>query len=382
MKSKIFIAGAGGIGRAAGLILSVSKEVDAEIIFGDISEKACQDAIQFIKDGHSYQAAVHYVVMPLSGSSPALDIALRDSDIIMDCLPGSQAPRLARLAVEHNCHYINLTEYVAETKEIIEIAKDAETGFVLQTGLAPGFINVLAHRLYQEFVENFKVDTIEDMSMKVGAISQHAPNPHFYGFTWSPIGVATEYMKEAEVVRDFQKQLVPALSGTEQFIIGEQLFEDNYTSGGAADLPDFFQGKVKNLSYKTIRYPGHYDWVKSVIKNLNGTQDQIIDELEKHMLENIPAVEDDLVIVYASVQGKDLNGRLRKLEKSYKIYPSKVGNFMLRAIQTTTAAPMCEVAYMLLKYPQKGVILQSDISTIDFLNGPFVSSVYGRFSSF
>jgi len=34
-------------------------------------------------------------------------------------------------------HYANLTEYVAETDEITAFAKNAETGFVLQTGLAP-----------------------------------------------------------------------------------------------------------------------------------------------------------------------------------------------------------------------------------------------------
>lgn len=382
MKAKIFIAGAGGIGRAAGLILSVSKEVDVEIIFGDISESAGIDSVHYVKDGYVNQTKVSYLVMPSSGTDEVLSSTLESCDFIMDCLPGSQAPRMARLALQNHCHYINLTEYVAETKEIKEMAKNADTAFVLQSGLAPGFINVLAHRLYQEFVENYKVEIVDDMSMKVGAISQHASSPHFYAFTWSPIGVATEYLKDAEVVINFQKKLVPALSGTEQFIIGEQLFEDNYTSGGAADLPDYFQGKVRNLSYKTLRYPGHYDWVKNKIKSLKGTTDEIIQALEQEMLANIPSVEDDLVIVYASVQGKDMYGRLRKLEKSYKIYPSKVGNITLRAIQTTTAAPMCEVAYMLMKQPRKGVILQSDISTIDFLNGPFVSSVYGRYSGF
>ena len=32
--------------------------------------------------------------------------------------------------------------------------------------------------------------------MKVGALSTHAHAPHFYGFTWSAIGVATEYVKD------------------------------------------------------------------------------------------------------------------------------------------------------------------------------------------
>jgi saccharopine dehydrogenase-like NADP-dependent oxidoreductase len=97
------------------------------------------------------------------------------------------------------------------------------------------------------------------------------------------------------------------------------------------------------------------------------------------MLENIPSVEDDVVVVYASVQGKDSHGRLRRKEKSYKIFPSVVGHKQLRAIQTTTAAPLCEIAYMLLTHAWKGVILQSQVPTLTFLNGPFVSKVYGMY---
>ena len=104
-----------------------------------------------------------------------------------------------------------------------------------------------------------------------------------------------------------------------------------------------------------------------------------IKALENIMLENIPSVEDDVVVVYASVEGKDTQGRLRRKEKSYKITPSYVGNQRLRAIQTTTAAPLCEVAYMLLTHQWKGTILQSQLSTVDFLNGPFVSMIYGKY---
>jgi saccharopine dehydrogenase-like NADP-dependent oxidoreductase len=62
---------------------------------------------------------------------------LRQGDIILDCLPGSQAPRIAEFAKDYELHYANLTEYVAETEKIKTLAKDATTGFILQTGLAP-----------------------------------------------------------------------------------------------------------------------------------------------------------------------------------------------------------------------------------------------------
>ena len=66
------------------------------------------------------------------------------------------------------------------------------------------------------------------------------------------------------------------------------------------------------------------------------------------MLDNIPSVENDMVVIYASVEGFDNSGRRRKIEKAYKITPVVIGKGHLRAIQTTTAAPMCEMAYMML----------------------------------
>ncbi|MFZ1703625.1 MAG: saccharopine dehydrogenase C-terminal domain-containing protein [Saprospiraceae bacterium] len=378
MKANIFIAGSGGIGQAAGLILAESNDLDVELYFGDISENALTSASLFIKEGSTKSISVHTILMPKEGDSQELSNSLDICDIILDCLPGSQAPKLAKLAKHHKCHYANLTEYVQETKDVMEIAKDADTAFVLQTGLAPGFINVLTCRLYQEFCQDFGNDIVDSMTMKVGAISKNAPSPHFYAFTWSPIGVATEYLKDAEIVRNFKKMMVPALSGRESIIIDGDAYEDNFTSGGAANLPDAFSGKVKNLDYKTIRYPGHYQWVQNTLSTIQNVESKI-KSLENIMLENIPSVEDDIVVVYASVQGKDSQGRLRRKEKSYKIFPSVVGHKKLRAIQTTTAAPLCEIAHMLLTHKWKGIILQSDVPTLDFLNGPFVSRVYGMY---
>lgn len=77
---------------------------------------------------------------------------LGQADIILDCLPGSLAPKIARLAKDYHLHYTNLTEYVAETDKIMKLAQDAKTGFVLQTGLAPGYIDIMANGLFNNFV--------------------------------------------------------------------------------------------------------------------------------------------------------------------------------------------------------------------------------------
>ena len=376
--TKIFIAGSGGIGKAVGLMLMNSKAFETNIIFGDISSEALERATKFVKDGLEINTGVDTCLMPMQGTNDVMDSALKNCDIILDCLPGSQAPRIANLAKTHQCHYANLTEYVAETQQVKNIAAESDNAFVLQTGLAPGFINVLACQQYNEFVDLYDIDILDSMQMKVGALSKNAISPHYYAFTWSPIGVATEYLQPAFVVRDWEKVSIPALSGTQKIIIDGDEYEDNFTSGGAADLPEAFKGKIKDLDYKTLRYPGHYAWVEAALSTIPAEENNA-KALEKIMLMNIPSVEQDVVVIYASVQGKDKNGIIRRREASYKIYPTKIGNQKLRAIQTTTAAPICEMARMMSTNRWKGAVLQSMIPPIEFLNGPFVKSIYGKY---
>jgi len=50
MKQHIFIAGSGGIGQAAGLLLAQSTEMDFQLFFGDISQSAIDSAVRFVDE--------------------------------------------------------------------------------------------------------------------------------------------------------------------------------------------------------------------------------------------------------------------------------------------------------------------------------------------
>lgn len=375
-KHNILIAGAGGIGQATGLILACHNDINTKILLGDRYDDSANSAAHYVNENSESTKAEGFL-LPSEGISDTFKAKLEQADIILDCLPGSQAPRLAQLAHDYNCHYANLTEYVRETDQVTKIAENSSKGFILQTGLAPGYINVIAHHLFKKFTALHKVDKVDNIDMKVGALSRHARDPHFYAFTWSPIGVATEYIKDALVVEDYKTNKIPSLSATESILIQGIRYEDDFTSGGAADLPVALAGKVKNLNYKTLRFPGHYDWARKVISETPVGSEKV-EYLNKTMLEKIPSVEDDVVIVFASVKGKDHKGVLRAIEKSIHVYPSKVGKETLRAIQTTTAAPLCEAAMLLLSGQLSGPVFQSQIDTDSFLNGSFVSQVYGK----
>lgn len=373
----IMIAGAGGIAEAAGFILMEWSEVAPTLFIGDRLHSKALKVAKWIEEGTTKPSVVKGFHLPENGLTDEMKEIFKQSDILLDCLPGSQAPKMAQFAKDFHMHYANLTEYVEETNKIMALAKDAKTGFVLQTGLAPGYIDLLANKLFQQFCKEFEVDKVDKLEFKVGALTDHAVAPHYYGFTWSPVGVATEYIKDAVVLRDFKKTNIPALSERATIIIDGIAFEEDLTSGGAADLPDALLGKVRSLDYKTLRHPGHYSWIQEQLANMKNKSDAI-KGLQHKMEAVIPHIEDDQIILYAAVEGKDAQGVLRRREIAKCIRPQKVGKHFLRAIQITTATPLIQAAQLLLENPLSGVILQSQIDPVKFLNGNYIVKVYGK----
>jgi saccharopine dehydrogenase-like NADP-dependent oxidoreductase len=375
-RKRVLIAGAGGMGSAVGLLLRELGDFEADLFLGDSDRERAESAASWIREGSRRPGEVRSFHLPPAGTSPELEEALAASHLLLDCLPGKEAPRMARLARKHQLHYANLTEHVRETNEVIEIAAGAEQGYVLQTGLAPGFIDVVANGLFQRFCAENGVTNADIVEMRVGALSTTSRPPHHYGFTWSSIGVATEYVEPATVIRDGKRTTRPSLSDRETVLIHGVRYEEALTSGGAADLPQVLAGRVRQLDYKTLRYPGHFAWVQSILDEAPAGTDRA-EYLLRRMEQEVPFVEDDLVTTYAAVEGRGADGALRRLEDARVIRPCRVGGRTLKAIQATTAAGLAEAARMLIDGGCKGVRLQSQIDPARFLRGPFVSTIYG-----
>ena len=375
--SNIIIAGAGGIAEAVGLLLMEWSAVPPTIFIGNRTLSKAQKVARWIEEGTIKPCSVTAFHLPEEGLTEEMKEILGQGNILLDCLPGRLAPKIARLAKDFHLHYANMTEYVAETTEIMVLAKDATTGFLLQTGLAPGYVNILANHLFQGFCSDFEVDNVDKLEFKVGALTDHAVSPHYYGFTWSPVGVATEYLKDTLVLRDFKKTRLPALSERAGIIIDCITYEESLTSGGAADLPDALAGKVSSLDYKTLRYPGHYAWVEEQLAGLRNTREAIA-ALQQKMEALIPHNENDRIILYAAVEGKDKDGTLHRREITKRILPQTIGRHKLRAIQITTAVCLLQSAQLLVESCCSGVVLQSQIDPKLFLNGNFIVPVFGK----
>jgi hypothetical protein len=372
----VFIAGAGGIGRALALLLRCEPSLPVAVTLGDLSLDTAREAAEFAS-APGPDPRPRAVAMPSEGTSPELDAALAGCRALVDCLPGAEAPRLAELALRHGLHYLNLTEYVAETARVLELARGAQRCFALQCGLAPGYINVLGHDLFHRACTEWGVERVERLRLRVGALTRHATPPHYYGWTWSPVGVATEYVEPAIAVRGGATVSLPSLSQRAALMVEGVWLEEDLTSGGAADLPQALAGRVHDLDYKTLRFPGHYAWVDRQLATLPPGAGRAA-ALQRRMQESIPHCADDQVVVYADVEGRDRRGELRALRAGLVVPPLELGGRTLRAIQSTTAAGVAEVLRLILERDLRGPLLQSQVPTADFLGGPFVTRAYGR----
>ncbi len=297
-------------------------------------------------------------------SKPALAAALRGQTAVVNALPYHLAITAAHMALEAGCHYFDLTEDVAATKEIKRIAAGAKTAFMPQCGLAPGFIGIVAHHLAKGF------DEVRDVQMRVGALPAFPTNALKYNLTWSVDGLINEYCHPCEAIHGGELISALPLEGLEHFSLDGTEYEAFNTSGGLGTLCETWAGKVRSLDYKTVRYPGHRDLMQFLLSDLGLKSDQ--EKLKDIMRKSMPATMQDVVLVFVTVSGIK-NGSLLQEVFARKIFAERDEANPLSAIQITTAAGICAAVDLFRegKLPQSGFIRQEQVELPAFLANRF-----------
>jgi saccharopine dehydrogenase-like NADP-dependent oxidoreductase len=292
--------------------------------------------------------------LPVDGTGN-LEEQLQKNDIVINTLPACCVTRIAGAAALTNTHYFDITEDVVTTNTIKQLSKNVKTVMMPQCGLAPGIVSVIAYDLVEHF------DSAYDICMRVGALPLYPANALKYNLTWSVDGLVNEYSNDCDIIHNYELQKIPALGGHEQFSIDGSAYEAFYTSGGLGTLGDSLHGTgvVRNLSYKTIRYPGHHHLIKFLVDDLKLGLRWNRDMFKKLLEQGLPETEQDVVIIFVTVDGVHNN---RFVQKSFiKRIEYARG---LTAIQRATAAGVCTMVDLFRegKLPVKqGFVRQEDV---------------------
>jgi len=294
----------------------------------------------------------------------ALRQAIRGMDAVVSACPFYLNVPIAQAARELSVHYFDLTEDVETAHRVREIAADADTVFMPQCGLAPGFVSIAAYDLASHF------DSLRRLHMRVGALPLFSSSSLKYNLTWSTAGLINEYCNPCEAIYDGELREVLPLEGYEQFSLDGVTYEAFNTSGGLGTLCETLEGKVDNLNYKTIRYPGHRDLVKFLCRDLRLCKRR---ELFQDVLEQaVPTTTQDVVLIFVTASGGK-KGKLVQESYTQKVHYGRIGRLDLAAIQIATAAALGAVVDLQRegRLPPKGFVKQEDVSLADFLGNRF-----------
>lgn len=352
---QILLLGSGIIGRMIARFLV--RTGDYRVRVGDVD----RESLARLKNH------VDVETLPVDAANPAqLEAAMKGCDAVISALSFHFNVGVAEAAARTGASYFDLTEDVETSRAVRKVAASARPGqiYMPQCGLAPGFISIVAHHLTRSF------DELDTVFMRVGALPLFPSNALKYNLTWSTDGLINEYCNPCEAIYDGRRLDVLPLEGLEEFSLDGVRYEAFNTSGGLGTLCETFDGRVRQLNYKTVRYIGHRHLMDVLVNELRlRDRREILKDILEH---SVPVTFQDVVVTFCTVTGRR-DGQLVQISDARKTYHQTIDGENWSAIQVTTAAGLCTVVDLHFegKLPKTGFVRQEEVDLDSFLANRF-----------
>jgi len=216
----------------------------------------------------------------------------------------ASTPFILNKSIANTCYklgkdYFDLTESVEVTNFVRELStkENCQSRFVTQCGLAPGMVSIIAANMASNF------STVENIEIRVGALPVNPTNSIGYYRTWNTEGLINEYIHPCPAIVNSEYRLLDPVDNVTQIIFDGINLEAANTSGGIGSLPDTYLNRAQNVSYQTLRYPGHWDYIK-FLKDELGLKANF-DIYVKLFNNNIPVTKQDVIYILINVTGYD-----------------------------------------------------------------------------
>ena len=252
---KFLVLGAGAQGSACAFELLQRPEVD-RVVLADLD---VNEPRPFLK--HFLGGALELLTLDAT-DEVAVRSAVESVDGVASALPYYFNLDMTRLAIESKANFCDLggnTEIVDQQRKMTVEAQERDVSVVPDCGLAPGMVNILA----QGGID--ALDETESVKIYVGGLPQVPEPPLNYQLVYSLEGVLDYYTTPVLVLEGGEVIDKEPLTGVETVTfeaLGE--LEAFLTAGGISRMPYRYRGLIPSMSYKTLRYPGHCELMKSM----------------------------------------------------------------------------------------------------------------------
>ena len=275
---------------------------------------------------------------------------LADCDAVVSAVPYALGVAVAEAAIASGTHYFDFggnPTIVGKQLLLDDAARRADVAVVPDCGLAPGMADVLAVGVVAELGDG----PIDEVRLRVGALPAAPTGALGYQLAFNPAGLINEYAEPCEILSDGRYATVEPLTEIEAVAWeGWGPLEAFHTAGGSSSLPRRWEGRVRDLDYKTLRFPGHCSSFRAMLEiGLFDENPQpgsgvaprtvLLEALRQHL----PAGAPDLVLVRVWAVA-DRGGKRRTA--GFQVEDVHDGRFS--ALARTTAFPATALAHLVV----------------------------------
>jgi lysine 6-dehydrogenase len=355
MRMKVLVMGCGLMGRGAAYDLNRQDSVD-QIVLADI-ELGCAEAL-------AKEVGPKAIAEKVDATNRnELAKVFSKVDSVVSAVSYTVNKLHTEVAIETGTHMCDLggNKFVVEEQiAMSDQAKDAGITVVPDCGVAPGMVSVLARHGIEY------LDRVDSVKIRVGGLQQDPRPPLNYALIFSVEGLINEYVEPCEAIRNGKIVTEDPLVGFEELIFPEPFgkLEAFNTSGGTSTLPQTYVGKVNDLDYKTIRYPGHGHKMWCLLKlglmnskeiEIDGTKIVPRRVLETCLEKNLPPSGKDATLIRTTIEGwKGTESRIIEYQV-IDLFDEVTG---LTSMMRTTSFPAALTALMMAdgRITQRGVL--------------------------
>jgi lysine 6-dehydrogenase len=260
---QFLVLGAGAQGRAVAFDLARTAGT-SRVVLADRSVDALDQAHRFLRGVLDRGQIQRLQTQAVDVADLQQVAALADGvDCVVSCVPYFLNFELAEMALIERSHFVDLggnTDIVRRELELDERARAAGVSIVPDCGLGPGMISTAAVHA----MNAAGYDSIDEVKIYDGGLPERRDLPFGYRLVFSVEGLINEYAQPATAIRDGRRVNVPALSEVEELDLPIGPCEAAHAAGGLSTMAWTYEGRVRTLYNKLIRYPGHIQAMRSL----------------------------------------------------------------------------------------------------------------------
>ena len=254
MAYRYAVLGAGRQGTACAYDMIKRGDADS-VVLADYALDVAETAAARVNDltGTGKARAVQLDVT----DSEAVVAALTGIDAFLSAVPYYYNLDITRAAIQARASMCDLggnTDLVRQQLSLAAEARAAGISVIPDCGQVPGMGTTLMVYAMRQ------LDEPEEVCMWDGGLPQEPRPPWNYLLTFNIAGLTNEYAESPVFLRDGKPTVVPTMAELEEIDFPPPVgrLEAFTTGGGVSTMPWTFEGKLKTIQNKTVRYPGHF----------------------------------------------------------------------------------------------------------------------------